>query len=72
MFQVLAILYVAICIPLRWLADKTQELTESQFGVWDMGWTIDLTEDAFQTIARDSERMLDKQFMMNILEPIVN
>jgi hypothetical protein len=29
-------------------------------------------EDAFEKIARDGERMLDEQFMMNIFEPIVN
>ncbi len=48
LFQVLAILHVAICIPTRWLAGKTQELTEFQFGVWDMGRTIDLMEDALE------------------------
>jgi hypothetical protein len=41
LFRVLAILHVAICIPTRWLAGKTQELTEFQFGVRDMGRTID-------------------------------
>ncbi len=65
-------LHVAICIPARWLADKTQELAEFQFGVWDTGRTIDLIEVAFEKILSDGERMLDEQFMMNIFEPIVN
>jgi hypothetical protein len=72
LFQVLTMLHVAICIPTRWLACKTHELIEFQFRVWDMGWTIDLMEDAIEKNARDGERMLDEQFMMNIFEPIVN
>ncbi len=72
LLQVLAILHVAICIPTRWLAGKTQKLTGFQLGVWVMGRTIDLMEDAFEKIAIDGERMLDEQFMMNIFEQIVN
>jgi hypothetical protein len=59
---VLAVLHVAICIPTRWLAGKTQELTEFYFGVWDMGRTIDLMDDAFEKNATDGERMLDEHF----------
>ncbi len=48
LFRVLAILHVAICIPTRWLADKTQELAKFQFGVRDMGRIVDLMEDSFE------------------------
>ncbi len=48
LFQVLAILHIAICIPTRWLAGKTQELVGFQFGVRDMGRMVDLMEDAFE------------------------
>ncbi len=48
MFRVLSILHIAICIPTRWLAGKTQELAGFQFGVRDMGWTVDLMEEAFE------------------------
>ena len=33
LFRVLSILHIAICIPTRWLAGKTQELAEFRFGV---------------------------------------
>ncbi len=67
-----AILHVTICIPTRWLAGKTQELAQFQFGVWDTGQIVDLMEETFENIANDGERRLDEQFMMNICEPIVN
>ena len=50
LFQVLAILHVAICIPTRWLVAKTQELVEFQFGVQDMGQSVDLMEGAFEKL----------------------
>ena len=37
-----------------------------------MGRTVDLMEEAFEKIANDGEMMLDKEFMMNIFEPIVD
>jgi hypothetical protein len=37
-----------------------------------MGQTVDLMEEAFETIANDGEMMFDKEFMMNIFEPIVD
>jgi hypothetical protein len=35
-------------------------------------WGRDLMEKAFEKIANDGEMMLDKEFMMNIFEPIVD
>jgi hypothetical protein len=37
-----------------------------------MGRTVDLMEEAFEKIANDGEMMLDKEFMMNIFEPIAD
>jgi hypothetical protein len=70
--RILPILHIAICILTRWLAGKTPELAAFRFGVRDMGQTVDLTEEAFEKIANDGEIMLDKDFMMNIFEPIVD
>ncbi len=72
LFCVLSILHIAICIPTRWFAGKTPELAEFRFGVQDMGRRVDLMEEAFEKIANDGEMMLDKEFMMNIFEPIVD
>jgi hypothetical protein len=69
---VLAILHIAICIPTRWLAGKTQELAGFQFGVRDMGQKVDLIEDAFGKIACDGEMLLNEDFMMSIFQPIIN
>jgi hypothetical protein len=41
---------MAICIPTRWLAERTQELVEFQFGVQDMGQRVDLMEGAFEKL----------------------
>jgi hypothetical protein len=60
LFHVLSILHIATWIPTRWLAGKTQALAEFQFGVQDMGWTVDLMEEAFEKIANDGEMMLDE------------
>ncbi len=65
-------MHIAICIPTRWLAGKTQELGGFQFGVWDMGRMVDLMEDAFEKNACDGEMLLNEEFMMNIFQPIVN
>jgi hypothetical protein len=72
LFCVLTILHIATCITTRWLAGKTQELAEFQFGVRDMGRTVDLMKEAFEKIASDGEIMLGKEFMLNIFEPIVD
>ncbi len=37
-----------------------------------MGWTVDLMEEAIEKIANDGEMMLDKEFMTNIFERIVD
>ncbi len=37
-----------------------------------MGRTVDLMEEAFEKIANEGVMMLDKEFMMNIFEPIVD
>jgi hypothetical protein len=37
-----------------------------------MGQTVDLMEEAFDKIANDGEMMIDKEFLMNIFEPIVD
>ena len=37
-----------------------------------MGRTVDLREEAFEKIANEGVMMLDKEFMMNIFEPIVD
>ncbi len=69
--RVLAILHISICIPTWWLAGNCQELKDADFGVFDMGHTVDLMESAFENIVLDGSMLLDKEFMMDDVKPIV-
>ncbi len=65
--NVLAILLTSICIPTRWLAGICQVLKSADFGVFDMGQTVDLMESTFESIAQDGSLLLDEGFMMKNL-----
>ena len=38
LFRVLSILHILICMPVRWLASKTAELSDYDFGIWAKRW----------------------------------
>ena len=65
LLRVLSILHIAICMPTRWLAGKTHELSEYSFGYYDMGEALDAMEKAFESILDNCELILDEDFMMN-------
>jgi hypothetical protein len=65
MLRVLSILHIAICVPTRWLAGKTHELKEYNFGYYDMGKALDLMETAFESVLNDGSLIYDEEFMMN-------
>ena len=65
MLRVLSILHIAICLPTRWLAGKTHELKEFNFGYYDMGKALDLMETAFESILNDGSLIYDEAFMMD-------
>ena len=72
MLRVLAILQVAVTVPIQWLAEKTKDLAKYDWGVADMGLCVDLMKVAFLEVSEDGEMMLDEDFMMNIFKPIAN
>ena len=72
MLRVLTIIHVAVTVSTRWLAEKIQDLTKYDWGVADMGLSVDLMEAAFLEVSEDGEKMLDEEFMMNIFKPIAN
>ena len=72
MLRVLAIVHVALTMPTWQLAGKTQDLATYDWGVADMGLSVDLMEAAFLEVSEDGENMLDEEFMMNIFKPIAN
>ncbi len=47
-------------------------MKSADFGVFNMGGTVDLMESAFETIALDGSLLLDDNFMKNIFKSIVN
>jgi hypothetical protein len=67
---VLSILHISICLPTRWLAGKTQDLADYDFGYYDMGLALDLMETSFESIIDEPELILDEDFMMGIFNCI--
>eukprot|EP00956_Cyclotella_meneghiniana_P014747 scaffold22205_cov76-Cyclotella_meneghiniana.AAC.14 len=65
LLRVLSILHISICVPTRWLAGKSHELKEYNFGYYDMGKALDLMETAFESIINDGSLIYDEDFMMN-------
>lgn len=65
LLRVLSILHIAICVPTRWLAGKTHELKEYNFGYYDMGKALDLMETAFESILNDGSLIYNEEFMMD-------
>ena len=70
LLRVLSILHISICLPTRWLAGKTQDLSAYDFGYYDMGKALDLMETTFKSIVDDPKLILDEDFMMSIFSEI--
>ena len=72
-FRALSILYVSVCLPVRWLAGKCHKLGKYDFGHYDMSSILTCLEDSFEAILDDPELFLDEDFMMDrMFEPITN
>ncbi len=71
LLQILSILLIAVCMPVRWLARNTENLAHYNFGAVSMGRTVDMLEDAFIKISSNGLLILDEDFMMNIFSNIV-
>jgi hypothetical protein len=70
LLQVLSILHIAVCMPVRWLAGNTENLAEYNVGAVSMGCTVDMLEDAFTKISVSGLLILDEDFMMTICSDI--
>ncbi len=68
----LAILHVSVTIPHCWLSGKCSDPSEHNFGLYDMGLTVDLLKDAFSEIEDDGELILNEELMMNFFRPILD
>ena len=63
---VLSILYIAICLPTRWLAGNAKDLGQYGFCYYDMGSVLDLMEDRFEEISSDGSLMINEDYMMDM------
>ena len=70
MLRVLSIVHIAITLPMRWHARKTQDLAKYEWGVADMGLCVDLMEKAFMQVAEDGEKLIKEHFIMKCFKPI--
>ena len=68
--QYLSILHFSINLPMRWLARKTSKLVDEYGSIKKMGMTTDLVHNAFVEMEKDSKKILDEKFMMNISKPL--
>ena len=70
LLRVLYILYISLCLPLRWIYGNCGDLGKYLFGVAYMTKAVDLMYKAFAGITKDGHLILDDDFMMNIFEPL--
>ena len=70
--RVLSILHMCVMIPLLWLARNCHTLSQWDFGVAKMAWTVELMDEAFLKIANDGSKMFDDEFMFGIFQPILD
>ena len=57
---------ITINKKMQWLAGKTHKLTKNDLSMHSMGRAIDCLEKALVEIEKDSAKILDEEFMMNI------
>jgi hypothetical protein len=70
LLRVLSILHISICMPVRWLAGKTESLSHYDFCCYNMGRVLDIMETAFMEIIDDPSKFLDEDFMMGLFSEI--
>lgn len=60
LLQVLSILLIVVCMPVRLLAGgNTEHLAQYNFGAISMGCTVDMLKEAFIKISSDGTMLLD-------------
>ncbi len=58
--RIASIIFIAVVVPMRWLAGKTHELAHRNWSDRSMGRAIDLMYDAFLEVESNGELMLDE------------
>jgi hypothetical protein len=70
MLPVLSILYISVCLQVRWLSGNAEDLGDYDFGVMDMGTVVDTLASAMEDVADNGELFLDEEYMMNIFSDL--
>ena len=69
--RLLAIMHIAICMPLRFLMGKTHEWAEEfDWGVVELGEALTCWYDAMVHLKEKPEDYLNKDFMLSIFDSI--
>jgi hypothetical protein len=70
--RLFAILYISFCLPMQWLASKTQELRELGWGPISNGDAIDTLREKIMGIVDDPTKVLDEGFIMNMFSKYID
>ena len=68
--RIASIIFIAVVVPMRWLAAKTHELAHRNWSERSMRRVIVLMCDAFLEVELNGELMLDEDFIMGIFSPL--
>ena len=70
--RLLSIFHVSVCMPIRWLAGKTQDLKEYEWGPMSMGRVLDTLEASMIYLSKHPDKILDEKYMMNIFKEYID
>jgi hypothetical protein len=68
--RVASVMFLAVIVPMRWLAGNTHKLAHRNWGERSMGRAIDLLHVAFIKVREEPQLILDYEFIMTIFEPL--
>jgi hypothetical protein len=63
-----SIFHLSIIMPIRWLAAKTHELAEHNWGYISMGRVLDKLKEDLESIVAQPELIHDESFMMGLMD----
>ena len=71
LFRSFTMCFISVVLPVRWLAGKTHELSDCNWGVRSMGRVIDMLETKMMEIQQNSSLFTNEDFMMNLFSELV-
>ncbi len=68
--RIASIVFMAVVVPMHWLAGKMHKLAHHNWSERSMGRAVDLMYNAFVEVESDGELMLNEDFIMGIFSPL--